>query len=266
MSLKSEKPALKNIWLTLYFQKLDTKDKRIHMEKLRRCDGIEQKNICRILLPHSEVKKQLAKMNGVSQHKFKEAYSAANSMRAIRDNWRVRTTDQTKHLLQDPRCFAMLAIFSGALPGQHLLGEDFIIAAFNARLASGGSSEPNRIIEQDILDAVQNLYKAADAIDSTWNDNKVTKAINKHTERMEEYGARKRGEAATARDNAEAENMGEEAAEAAFIGKGKGKAVDKLAGRLEKTVLPDNVMDDEDNESDESEVADDDDDDPDYVD
>ena len=229
------------------------------MEKLRRRDGIEMRNICRIVLPHSEVKKLISKMNGVSQHKFKDAYSVANSIIAIRNNWRVRTTDQTKHLLKDPRCVAMISILSKALPGQHLLGEDFLVAAMNARIAASGSSEPKRLLEQDVLDAIHNLYETADAIDSTWNDSKATKAINKRADRMEAYGSRKTGEAATAFANAEAEDMGEEAAEAAYIGKGKGKAADKLAGRLEKTKLPDNVMDDED------EVADDDDD-PDYVD
>ena len=229
------------------------------MDKLRRRDCIAQKNICRILLPHSEVKKQLVKMNSVSQHKFKDAYSVANSIIAIRNHWRVRTTDQTKHLLKDPRCVAMISILSKALPGQHLLGEDFLVAAMNARIAASGSSEPKRLLEQDVLDAIHNLYETADAIDSTWNDSKATKAINKRADRMEAYGSRKTGEAATAFANAEAEDMGEEAAEAAYIGKGKGKAADKLAGRLEKTKLPDNVMDDED------EVADDDDD-PDYVD
>ena len=237
------------------------------MEKLRRHDGIDKKNICRIVLPHSEVKKLISKMNGVSQHKFKDAYSVANSIIDIRNNWRVRTTDQTKHLLKDPRCVAMVGIFSKALPGQHLLGEDFLVAAKNARVAAGGSSEPQHLIEQDILDAIHNLYKAADAIDSTWNDNKATRAINKRADRMEAYVSRKTGEAANAFANAEAEDMGEEAAQAAYIGKGKGKgkAVDKLAGRLEKTKLPDNVMNDEDDEDDESEVADDEND-PDYVD
>ncbi|KAI4950098.1 hypothetical protein J4E91_004754 [Alternaria rosae] len=242
-------------------QKTDIEEKRVHMEKLRRRDSIAWKNICRIVLPYSEVKKLLAKMNSVSQHKFKDAYSVANSMQMIRNNWRVRTTDQTKHLLKDPRCVAMIGIFSRALPGQHLLGEDFIIAAVKARIAAGGSFEPKRLIEQDILDAIQNLYKAADAIDSTWNDNKATKAINKRADRMEAYGSRKTGEAATALANTEAEDMGEEAAEAAYIGKGKVKAVDKLAGHLEKTKLPDNVMDDDEGYEDA-----DDDSDSDYVD
>lgn len=79
---------------------------------------------------------------------------------------------------------------------------------------------------------------------------------------MEAYNERRKGEAATARENAAAEDMGEEAAEAAYPGKGKGKAVDMLAGRLEKTVLPDVMPDDDDDEESEEE---DDDDDPDYV-
>ncbi|KAH8636433.1 hypothetical protein IG631_08268 [Alternaria alternata] len=45
--------------------------------------------------------------------------------------------------------------------------------------------------------------------------------------------------------------MGEDAAEAAYPGKGKGKAVGMLTGRLEKTMLPDNFMgDDSDDEGD----------------
>ena len=137
------------------------------MEKLRRRDAAAQKNICRIVLPHSEVKKLLAKMDSVSQHKFKETYSVANSMIIIRNNWRVRTTDQTKHLLSDPRCIAMIGIFSRALPGQHLLGEDFLVAAKDARIAAGGSSEPKRLLERDVLNAIHNLYEAANAIGST---------------------------------------------------------------------------------------------------
>jgi len=143
----------------------------------------------------------------------------------------------------------MIDIFSKILPGQHLLGEDLLITAANARVRASGLSGSRGIVEQDLLDAIQNLYEAANAIDSTWDDTKENRAINKRADRIEAYNERRKVEAATARENAAAEDMGEEAAEAAYPGKGKGKAVDMLAGRLEKTVLPD----------------DDDDDDPDYV-
>jgi hypothetical protein len=112
------------------------------------------------------------------------------------------------------------------------------------------------------LDAIQTLYEAANAIGSTWDDTEDNKAISKRANRKKAYKARKRGEAATARDNADAEYMGEDAAEAAYPDKGKGKAVDKPAGRLEKTMLPDNYMDDTDDDDDD--YDDDDKDDPDY--
>jgi hypothetical protein len=99
------------------------------MEKLRRRDGVARKNICRIVLPHSEVKELLAALNNASGDKFKQAYSLNNSKRHLRYNWRVRTTEKTKDLTSDLRCFAMIAIFSKMLPGQHLLGEDFLLAA-----------------------------------------------------------------------------------------------------------------------------------------
>jgi hypothetical protein len=101
-----------------------------------------------------------------------------------------------------------------------------------------------------VLDAIQNLYEAADAIDSTWDDTKDNKAMGKRASRNKSYKARKMDDTTTARDNADAEDMGEDAAEAAYIGKGKGKAVDKLADRLEKTMLPDNFMPDDDDDDD----------------
>jgi hypothetical protein len=224
------------------------------MEKLRRRDGIARKNICRIVLPHSEVKELLAALNNMSQSIFKRSYSVNNIRGQIRNNWRVRTTEQTKDLTSDLRCFAMIAIFSKILPGQHLLGEDFLVAAARARIETGGPSEPKEIQEQDVLDAIQNLYEAADAIDSTWDDTEDNKAMDKRATRNNSYKARKKGDTATARNNAEVEYMGEYAAEAAYPGKGKGKAVDMLAGRLEKTMLPDNFMGNDDDDDDDDYV------------
>jgi hypothetical protein len=227
------------------------------MEKLRRRDGIARKNICRIVLPHSEVKELLAALNNLSQPMFKRPYSVNNIRGQMRNNWRIRTTELTKDLTSDLMCFGMIAIFSKILPGQHLLGEDFLFAAARARIETGRPSEPKDIQEQDVLDAIQNLYEAADAIDSTWDDTKDNKVMDKRVNRNKSYKARKKGDTETARNNAEAEYMGEDAAEAAYPGKGKSKAVDMLAGCLEKTMLPDNFMGDDD---------DDDDDDDDYVD
>ena len=45
--------------------------------------------------------------------------------------------------------------------------------------------------------------------------------------------------------------MGENVAEAAYPG--KGKAMNMLAGRLEKTMLPDTVIEDDDDDSDHEE-------------
>ncbi|CAN9103691.1 unnamed protein product [Alternaria alternata] len=103
---------------------------------------------------------------------------------------------------------------------------------------------------QDVLNAIQNLYEAAGAIGSTWETTKDNKAITKRFDRSKSYKAGKKGEAATARYNNDAEYMGEDAAEAAYPGKGKGKAMGMLAGRLEKTLLPDNHMDSDDDKDD----------------
>jgi len=235
------------------------------MEKLRRRDGIASKNICRIVLPYSEVQKLIEALNNVSKSSFKRKYSVKNTQAEIAKNWRTRTTPKTQHLTKDLKCFAMIDIFSKILPGQHLLGEDLLITAANARVRASGSSGSRGIVEQDVLDAIQNLYEAADALDSTWDDTKENRAINKRADRMEAYNERRKGEAVTARENAAAEDMGEEAAEAAYPGKGKGKAVDILTRRLEKTMLLD-VMPDEDEDEESEEGDDDDDDDSDYVD
>jgi hypothetical protein len=235
--------------------------KRIHMEILRRRNAVARKNICRIVLPHSDIMERVAALNKIPESMLKRTYSVSRTQGHIQDNWRVRTTEKTKDLTKDLRCLAMIDIFSKALSGQHLLGEGFLIAAAKARIEAGGPSEPEEIQEQDVLDAIKNLYEAADAIGSTWDDTNDNNAIGKRTNRKKSYMAGKKSEEATARDNADAEYMGEEAAEAVYPGKGKGKgkAVDMLAGRLEKTMLPDNFMDDAD-------YDDDDDDDEDYED
>ncbi|CAN9398739.1 unnamed protein product [Alternaria alternata] len=174
-------------------------EKRVHMEKLRRRDGVME---------------LVAALNKVSDTMLKRSYSASKALDDISNNWRVRTTEKTKDLTNVLRCLAMIDIFSKALPGQHYLGE------------------------------------AAGAIGSTWETTKDNKAITKRFDRSKSYKAGKKGEAATARYNNDAEYMGEDAAEAAYPGKGKGKAMGMLAGRLEKTLLPDNHMDSDDDKDD----------------
>jgi len=49
------------------------------MEKLRRRDGIASKNICRIVLPYSDVKKLIEALNNVSKSSFKRKYSVKNT-------------------------------------------------------------------------------------------------------------------------------------------------------------------------------------------
>ncbi|CAN9084522.1 unnamed protein product [Alternaria alternata] len=177
----------------------------------------------------------VAALNKVSDTMLKRSYSASKALDDISNNWRVRTTEKTKDLTNVLRCLAMIDIFSKALPGQHYLGEGFLLAATKV---------------QDVLNAIQNLYEAAGAIGSTWETTKDNKAITKRFDRSKSYKAGKKGEAATARYNNDAEYMGEDAAEAAYPGKGKGKAMGMLAGRLEKTLLPDNHMDSDDDKDD----------------
>ncbi|CAN9084859.1 unnamed protein product [Alternaria alternata] len=203
-------------------------EKRVHMERLRRRDGIARKNICRIVLPHSEVMELVAAVNKVSDTMLKRTYSASKTLDDISNNWRVRTTEKTKDLTNDLRCLAMIDILSKALSGQHYLGEGFLLAATKARIESGGPSELKQIQE-------------------TTKDNK---AVSKRFDRSKSYKAGKKGEAATVRYNNDADYMGEDAAEAAYPGKGKGKAMGMLAGRLEKTLLPDNHMDSDDDKDD----------------
>jgi hypothetical protein len=74
-----------------------------------------------------------------------------------------------------------------------------------------------------VLDAIQNLYKAADAIDSIWDDTKDNKTISKRFDRNRSYKVGKKGETATARYNDDAKYMSEGAAEAAYPGKGQGQ-------------------------------------------
>jgi hypothetical protein len=192
----------------------------------------------------------VAALNKVSDTMLKRTYSASKTLDDISNNWRVRTTEKTKDLTNVLRCLAMIDIFSKALPGQHYLGEGFLLAATKARIESGGPSELKHIQVQDVLNAIQNLYEAAGAIGSTWETTKDNKAITKRFDRSKSYKAGKKGEAATARYNNDAEYMGEDAAEAAYPGKGKGKAMGMLAGRLEKTLLPDNHMDSDDDKDD----------------
>ncbi|CAN9134194.1 unnamed protein product [Alternaria sp. RS040] len=225
------------------------------MEKLRRRDGVARKNICRIVLPYSEVQKRIAKVKAASQSELKQAYSSSDCGGYLTEHWRVHTTEKTKGLTNDLRCYAMINIFSEALSGQHYLGEGFLFNATKARIEAGGSSESKDIQVQDVLDAIQTLYEAADAIDSTWDGTKGDKAIGKRTNRKEEYTARKKGEAAAVRYNDDAEYMGEDAAEAAYPGRGKGKAVGMLTGRVEKTMLLDNFMGDDYDDEDDSDYV-----------
>jgi ElaB/YqjD/DUF883 family membrane-anchored ribosome-binding protein len=212
---------------------------------LRRADGIARVNVCRIVLPHTDIQEMLNAVDNASAMLFKRTYSVSNSVRIIKDNWHARPNFKANYNVSQ-KC---IAILSEALCGQHLLGEDFIDDAVWARIEAGGENETQDIQEQDILDAIQNLYEAADVIDSAWDDNKAAKANIKGKGHKQVYKTRKQMEQATAIGNAAREAMGEEAAEAAYVGKGKVKAVDDdLAGRLQKTTVPDNTMAEDDSE------------------
>jgi hypothetical protein len=218
---------------------------------LRRRDGINRINICCIVLPHSEIKAKLTALGKANAATFQRWYSVAKSTTTFKDNWHARPNFKANYKVSQ-KCMAYIAILSEALCGQRLLGEDFIDDAVWARIEAGGENETRDIQEQDVLDAIQNLYEAADAVDSAWDDTKTTKENIK--EHKKAYKTRKQMEEATALGDAAREAMGEEAAEAAYVGKGKGKAVeDELAGRLGKTSIPDNTM--AENESEDSELV-----------
>ncbi|KAG9188988.1 hypothetical protein G6011_05856 [Alternaria panax] len=184
---------------------------RIHMEALRRRNGIARKNICRIVLPHSEIMALVTKLDKVSETTLKRTYSVSKTVERIGKNWRVCTTEKTRDLTSDLRCLAIIAIFSKALSGQHYLGKGFLLAAARARIEI-----------------------PADAIASTWDDNKDDKATSERFGRKKSFKAGKKGEAATARYSDDAEYMDEDAVEAAYPGNGKAKAVDVITGRFEK--------------------------------
>jgi NADH dehydrogenase/NADH:ubiquinone oxidoreductase subunit G len=87
----------------------------------------------------------------------------------------------------------------------------------------------------------------ADAIGSEWPETKENKKLVAKGDRRERYTKAKGKGKVIEKVAADAEEMGEEAAEAAYGGKGKTRAknVDELADRLSKAKVPDNMLVDE---------------------
>jgi hypothetical protein len=198
--------------LLTYLQNLDLVTRREYLRSLRRRDGTWRVNISRTVLSYSDIKEQLNALHMADAHMVKNKYF----------------------------------ILSQALCGQHLHAEDLLNDARKARIEGGGSSEPRDYLESDVLSAIHNLYTAGNALYSTWANTPDNILIGKRASRLAAYKARKAQAADVARANAAREQMGQDAAEAAFPGKGKDKAIDyDLADRLQNTALPDSTIPDD---------------------
>jgi hypothetical protein len=92
---------------------------------LRRADGIARVNVCRIVLPHTDIQEMLNAVDNASAMLFKRTYSVSNSVPIIKDNWRVRPNFKANYKANQ-KCMAYIAVLSEALCGQHLLGEDAV--------------------------------------------------------------------------------------------------------------------------------------------
>ncbi|KAI4925567.1 hypothetical protein J4E85_007446 [Alternaria conjuncta] len=57
----------------------------------------------------------------------------------------VRTTEKTKNLIRYPGLFATTDFFGKIVPGEHLSGEDFLLASAEASRQANSPSEPKDI-------------------------------------------------------------------------------------------------------------------------
>jgi hypothetical protein len=227
--------------LLTYLQNLDLVTRREYLRSLRRRDGTWRVNISRTVLSYSDIKEQLNALHMADAHMVKNKYFIASSYNNIKKNWRASSRYDL-----GPKIMALIDILSQALCGQHLHAEDLLNDARKARIEGGGSSEPRDYLESDVLSAIHNLYTAGNALYSTWANTPDNILIGKRASRLAAYKARKAQAADVARANAAREQMGQDAAEAAFPGKGKDKAIDyDLADRLQNTALPDSTIPDD---------------------
>ncbi|KAF1832094.1 hypothetical protein BDW02DRAFT_600264 [Decorospora gaudefroyi] len=217
---------------------LTATERRNYLMTLRRRDAVFRKNICRIVLPHSAVKDSLNNIGNVSDRAFLRLYSVSNSINSIKNNWNARPAWEPAYKVTQ-KGMAYIGVLAEALCGQQLLAEDLLADAAQARMEAGGASGPTNLQEQDVLAAIQNLYEARAAVDSTWTNTQ----INPASSRPQAWQERKQRATAAARANADA----------AYIGKGKGKAVETdLAGKLGRAKLPNNYMPEDSDDSDDS--------------
>jgi len=227
---------------------MSREDRRNHIRTLRRRDAVLRKNILRLNLPHAEVITALDALASANARVMKARYSVTQSKRIIQDNWHVNEIQAL-----DAKCLATMAILSQATCGQPLLAEN---AMFDAKLArrSADASAPKDTQEEDVLKVINDFYQAADAIGSDWpnDDNNIAIAACQGCKANYDTG---KGKAKMAKQDMEdEEEMGEEAAAAANPGKGKGRAVDHLAGKLSKARIPDNTVP-EDSDDDEEDAV-----------
>jgi hypothetical protein len=139
-----------------------------------------------------------------------------------------------------------MAILSQATSGQDEIPQNALIEAKNARRASNPSS-PMQFVEEDVREVIRGLYEAADAVGSEWLEAKDNKKIVEKGDKKKRYTKAKGKGKMIEKDAADAEEMGEEAAEAVYVGKRKARAKDmgELAVRMGKAKVPDNTLDDE---------------------
>jgi hypothetical protein len=145
-----------------------------------------------------------------------------------------------------------MAILSDAASGQYLACEDAWTDVMILRCQRDGVPYDG-VQEQDIRNTIYALYEKAGALGSKWPENKDNKAISKHAEQQKAYSKSKEKEKMTAQQIAAAEDMGEDAVEAAYP-RVRDRYVDELAGRFGKVAVPDKQMVDSDGDDDEVRV------------
>jgi hypothetical protein len=175
-----------------------------------------------------------AELEKANDYKISRSYSAAASHRIIKSNWHAE-----KMQSHDLKCFATIAILSGATPDQPMMCEDFLIDAMLARRARDGHNEP--IPEDDVREIILDLYSKADGVGSEWPETKVNKAIDHGKGKKEAYGKARKEQA----------KAGLEDTEDTDIIAGSSKDMDELAGNIGKARVPDDRVSDSSNDEDE---------------
>ncbi|KAH8725146.1 hypothetical protein GQ44DRAFT_616888, partial [Phaeosphaeriaceae sp. PMI808] len=225
-------------------RKMSRDSRRNHLRMLRRLDAVQRRNILRLTLPQDDIVAALANLVNPTAKKMKTTYSYNQSERVIAGHWFVKRTFRC-----EAKCLAALAILSGATSGQSSLVEDYLKKAMMLRNHCYGTSD-DTLLEGDVRAVISAFYEKAAMTVSTRPDTKASKAIDKRDTRRKAYSRARYGEKKVAADAAAIEDIGEDAAEAAYPCT-KATEVGKLAGQLEKDIALDiymegDIEDDED--------------------